>query len=84
MQNQRTTVVGQILYNNSIDCVKKILKNEGFLGFYRGLAPQLVVRAVVTFPRTLAHDGTSRLGSCAGESDQAHRERPRSRQGYGS
>ncbi|KAL1706195.1 mitochondrial carrier domain-containing protein [Schizophyllum commune] len=42
MQNQRTTVVGQILYNNSIDCVKKILKNEGFLGFYRGLAPQLV------------------------------------------
>ena len=44
MQNQRTTVVGQILYNNSIDCVKKILKNEGFLGFYRGLGPQLVVR----------------------------------------
>ncbi|TRM66263.1 mitochondrial carrier domain-containing protein [Schizophyllum amplum] len=42
MQNQRTTVVGQVLYNNSIDCVKKILKNEGFLGFYRGLAPQLV------------------------------------------
>ncbi|TFK30949.1 mitochondrial carrier [Coprinopsis marcescibilis] len=42
MQNQRTTVVGQMLYKNSIDCAKKILRNEGFLGFYRGLGPQLV------------------------------------------
>ena len=43
MQNQRSTVVGQMLYNNSIDCAKKIFRNEGFLGFYRGLGPQLVV-----------------------------------------
>ncbi|KAH6917029.1 mitochondrial inner membrane protein [Coprinopsis sp. MPI-PUGE-AT-0042] len=42
MQNQRSTVVGQMLYKNSIDCAKKILRNEGFLGFYRGLGPQLV------------------------------------------
>ncbi|PPQ63823.1 hypothetical protein CVT24_009773 [Panaeolus cyanescens] len=42
MQNQRSTVVGQLLYKNSIDCAKKILRNEGFLGFYRGLGPQLV------------------------------------------
>ncbi|ESK92703.1 mitochondrial inner membrane protein [Moniliophthora roreri MCA 2997] len=42
MQNQRSTVVGQRLYSNSIDCAKKILANEGFLGFYRGLGPQLV------------------------------------------
>ena len=43
MQNQRSTVVGQLLYKNSLDCAKKILRNEGFPGFYRGLTPQLVV-----------------------------------------
>ncbi|KAF7975211.1 hypothetical protein HWV62_10290 [Athelia sp. TMB] len=42
MQNQRSTVVGQMLYKNSIDCAKKILRNEGFKGFYRGLGPQLI------------------------------------------
>ncbi|PPQ79404.1 hypothetical protein CVT25_002674 [Psilocybe cyanescens] len=35
-------VVGQLLYKNSIDCAKKIFRNEGFVGFYRGLGPQLV------------------------------------------
>lgn len=44
MQNQRSTVVGQLLYENSMDCVRKVLRNEGFFGFYRGLGPQLVVR----------------------------------------
>lgn len=43
MQNQRSTVVGQLLYKNSMDCVRKVLHNEGFLGFYRGLGPQLIV-----------------------------------------
>ncbi|KAF7307212.1 tRNA (guanine(37)-N1)-methyltransferase [Mycena indigotica] len=42
MQNQRSTVVGQMLYKNSMDCAQKILRNEGFLGFYRGLGPQLI------------------------------------------
>ncbi|KAK7465470.1 mitochondrial aspartate-glutamate transporter agc1 [Stygiomarasmius scandens] len=42
MQNQRSTVVGQILYKNSLDCARKIMLNEGFLGFYRGLGPQLI------------------------------------------
>jgi len=42
MQNQRSSVVGQLLYKNSLDCVKKVLRNEGFLGFYRGLGPQLI------------------------------------------
>jgi len=42
MQNQRSTVVGQLLYENSLDCVKKVFRNEGLLGFYRGLGPQLV------------------------------------------
>ncbi|KAG5647705.1 hypothetical protein DXG03_008428 [Asterophora parasitica] len=39
---QRSTVVGQLLYKNSIDCARKIFRNEGFLGFYRGLGPQLI------------------------------------------
>ena len=43
MQNQRSTIVGQLLYKNSLDCVKKVFHNEGFLGFYRGLGPQLIV-----------------------------------------
>ncbi|GAA5862906.1 hypothetical protein JCM1840_002322 [Sporobolomyces johnsonii] len=42
MQNQRSKVVGELLYKNSIDCVKKVYKNEGMLGFYRGLPPQLI------------------------------------------
>jgi len=42
MQNQRSTVVGQMLYKNSLDCAQKIFRNEGFLGFYRGLGPQLI------------------------------------------
>jgi hypothetical protein len=33
-----------MLYKNSIDCAQKIFRNEGFLGFYRGLGPQLIVR----------------------------------------
>ena len=43
MQNQRSTVVGQLLYLNSIDCAKKVIRNEGPTGLYRGLVPQLVV-----------------------------------------
>jgi solute carrier family 25 aspartate/glutamate transporter 12/13 len=43
MQNQRSTIVGQLLYKNSLDCVKKVFRNEGLRGFYRGLGPQLIV-----------------------------------------
>ena len=42
MQNQRSVVVGEVLYKNSLDCFKKVIKNEGILGLYRGLGPQLV------------------------------------------
>ena len=49
MQNQRSTVVGQMLYKNSFDCAKKIFRNEGFVGFYRGLGPQLIVRCILFY-----------------------------------
>ncbi|KAG2227086.1 hypothetical protein INT45_003816 [Circinella minor] len=42
MQNQRSKVVGELLYKNSFDCFRKVIKNEGFAGLYRGLGPQLV------------------------------------------
>lgn len=43
MQNQRSSVVGHLMYLNSVDCAKKVVRNEGPLGLYRGLVPQLVV-----------------------------------------
>uniref|UniRef100_A0A8B9LVA7 Solute carrier family 25 member 12 n=1 Tax=Astyanax mexicanus TaxID=7994 RepID=A0A8B9LVA7_ASTMX len=44
MQNQRSTgsFVGELMYKNSFDCAKKVLRYEGFIGFYRGLLPQLI------------------------------------------
>lgn len=42
MQNQRSSRVGQMLYKNSWDCAKKVVKNEGFKGLYSGVLPQLV------------------------------------------
>ncbi|XP_050406141.1 electrogenic aspartate/glutamate antiporter SLC25A13, mitochondrial [Patella vulgata] len=43
MQNQRTgSFVGELMYKNSFDCAKKVIRHEGILGLYRGLAPQLV------------------------------------------
>lgn len=40
MQNQRSTgsFVGELMYKNSFDCAKKVLRYEGFFGFYRGKA----------------------------------------------
>jgi solute carrier family 25 (mitochondrial aspartate/glutamate transporter), member 12/13 len=43
MQNQRGSVVGHLMYANSVDCARKVVRNEGPLGLYRGLVPQLVV-----------------------------------------
>ncbi|KAH9514273.1 hypothetical protein Btru_028563 [Bulinus truncatus] len=43
LQNQRSTsFVGELMYKNSIDCFRKVIRHEGILGLYRGLAPQLV------------------------------------------
>ena len=70
MQNQRSTVVGQLLYQNSMDCVKKVFRNEGALGFYRGLGPQLVVRSRNCLMARL-RDMNITTGCCSGESHQA-------------
>lgn len=42
MQNQRSAEVGQLLYKNSIDCFRKVIRNEGVVGLYSGLGPQLI------------------------------------------
>jgi solute carrier family 25 (mitochondrial aspartate/glutamate transporter), member 12/13 len=42
MQNQRSSRVGEKLYTNSLDCARKVMRNEGFRGLYSGVLPQLV------------------------------------------
>ncbi|KAJ5653541.1 hypothetical protein N7490_000544 [Penicillium lividum] len=42
LQNQRSTRPGERLYNNSLDCAKKVIRNEGFTGLYSGVIPQLI------------------------------------------
>nr|DBA19830.1 TPA: hypothetical protein GDO54_015600 [Pyxicephalus adspersus] len=42
MQNQRSSFVEELVYKNSFDCFRKVLRYEGFFGLYRGLLPQLV------------------------------------------
>uniref|UniRef100_A0A672T3I9 Solute carrier family 25 member 13 n=1 Tax=Sinocyclocheilus grahami TaxID=75366 RepID=A0A672T3I9_SINGR len=44
MQNQRSSgsFVDELMYKNSIDCFKKVVRYEGFFGLYRGLVPQLL------------------------------------------
>lgn len=43
MQNQRTgSYIGELMYRNSWDCAKKVIRHEGIFGLYRGLLPQLV------------------------------------------
>lgn len=38
MQNQRSSgsLVGELMYKNSFDCFKKVVRYEGFFGLYRG------------------------------------------------
>uniref|UniRef100_A0A8C1AMA1 Solute carrier family 25 member 13 n=1 Tax=Cyprinus carpio carpio TaxID=630221 RepID=A0A8C1AMA1_CYPCA len=44
MQNQRSSgsFVDELMYKNSIDCFKKVVRYEGSFGLYRGLVPQLL------------------------------------------
>lgn len=43
MQNQRIgSFIGEVMYKNSFDCLRKVVRHEGILGLYRGLIPQLM------------------------------------------
>ncbi|XP_014601863.1 PREDICTED: calcium-binding mitochondrial carrier protein Aralar1 isoform X1 [Polistes canadensis] len=43
LQNQRTgSFIGELMYRNSLDCLRKVMRHEGFFGLYRGLLPQLM------------------------------------------
>lgn len=43
MQNQRAgSFIGELMYRNSWDCFKKVIRHEGAFGLYRGLVPQLL------------------------------------------
>lgn len=42
MQNQRAVQPGHQVYKNSLDCFRKVIRNEGALGLYSGVLPQLV------------------------------------------
>ncbi|XP_048057550.1 calcium-binding mitochondrial carrier protein Aralar2 isoform X2 [Megalobrama amblycephala] len=86
MQNQRSSgsFVDELMYKNSLDCFKKVVRYEGFFGLYRGLVPQLLGVApekaikltVNDFVRgkTMQKDGSVPLhaeilaGGCAGGS----------------
>uniref|UniRef100_A0A8C9F2A7 Solute carrier family 25 member 13 n=1 Tax=Pavo cristatus TaxID=9049 RepID=A0A8C9F2A7_PAVCR len=68
MQNQRSTgsFVGELMYKNSFDCFKKVLRYEGFFGLYRAFSP--------TLDKFMSKDGSVPLaaeilaGGCAGGS----------------
>ncbi|XP_065665065.1 electrogenic aspartate/glutamate antiporter SLC25A13, mitochondrial isoform X2 [Hydra vulgaris] len=42
MQNQRSVIPSERMYQNSFDCFRKVVANEGIAGLYRGLIPQLI------------------------------------------
>uniref|UniRef100_A0A3B3D2M3 Solute carrier family 25 member 12 n=1 Tax=Oryzias melastigma TaxID=30732 RepID=A0A3B3D2M3_ORYME len=71
MQNQRSTgsFVGELMYKNSFDCAKKVLRYEGFFGFYRAIK-----LTISTTNKFTTQDGTIPLpaeilaGGCAGAS----------------
>lgn len=84
MQNQRSgSFVGEVMYKNSFDCFKKVVKFEGLLGLYRGLLPQIVgvapEKAIKLTVNDFVRDKTTKdgkiplwaeilAGSCAGAS----------------
>lgn len=62
MQNQRSNLVGEMMYKNSLDCAKKVIRNEGFKGLYSGLGPQLIVRFLS--PEHDSHANPNFTGCC--------------------
>ena len=73
MQNQRSTsIVGERLYRNSIDCFKKVIRHEGVFGLYRG---QNELLRKVHSPTSTISRIDSPIGRCGtGESYQVDDE----------
>lgn len=82
MQNQRSTsIVGERLYRNSIDCFKKVVRYEGVFGLYRGETKEkilLIVEKILLLLVLRLNSSVGRGG--AGEGNQINGERfhPRS------
>jgi hypothetical protein len=47
MQNQRNNALVPALYKSEWDCAKQVLRNEGFLGLYRGAGVQALVNNIL-------------------------------------
>lgn len=62
MQNQRAgSFIGEeLMYRNSWDCFKKVIRHEGVFGLYRGLVPQLLGVA----PEKAIKLTVSKINSC--------------------
>ena len=43
LQNQKIGPNGERMYNGMLDCFKKTLKSEGYLGMYRGSAVNILL-----------------------------------------
>ena len=62
LYNQGTTAGGKsLLYTGVIDCIYKILKSEGFRGFYKGLGPHYFRMGPHTFFSLLFWDELRKL-----------------------
>ncbi|KAK7583745.1 hypothetical protein V9T40_004708 [Parthenolecanium corni] len=82
MQNQRSgSYIGELMYRNSFDCFKKVIRHEGFFGLYRGLLPQFLgvapekaikltvndfIRDKLTVDNEIPLYGEAVAGACAG------------------
>lgn len=42
IMNQRPGAKGEFMYRHSLDCLEQAFRGEGFLGLYRGLAPNVI------------------------------------------
>lgn len=55
------------MYDNSLDCFRKIIRNEGFAGLYRGLGAQLVGVAPEKAIKLTVNDLVRKMGTVDGK-----------------
>ena len=54
MQNQRGGLVGELMYENSLDCFTKVIRHEGIMGLYRGMSPPCLLSFHPSLPLLLS------------------------------